>query len=115
MAVRVPDPGELSPTFTTKSNATAINDGVAVSASALASSATPYRKATVRAMKPGSDALTMPTANTGNVWICSAAAVLTGAFRLTPGESLTLPDDSDLADFFLAVETANDGVLIVYQ
>jgi len=115
MSERVPDPGELSPTFTTKSNATAIVDGTSVNAAAFAASRTLYRRATVRAMKPGADAKTMPTANSGNVWICSGAEVLTGAFRLAPGESMELPPYGNLADFYLAVETAGDGVLICYQ
>jgi len=113
MADRIPDPGELTPTFAVKANPTAIVDGVTVDALALGSSK-PYHRATVLALKPGADALTMPTANTGTVWICSAAEVLTGAFQLAPGASMELPPNCDLADFFLAVETADDGVLICY-
>ncbi len=114
MVTRRPDPGELDPVFTGKANPTAINNTNSVDALALTSSETRYSRATLKAMKPGGNALTKPTDNTGNVWICSGAEVLTGAFQLIPGASLELPPYGDLADYFLAVDTADDGVLIIY-
>ena len=115
MSDRTPDPGENTPVFTTKSNPTARVNATSVSALALTTEdSLKYRQATILAKKPGADALSKPTANTGNVQICSGEEVLTGAFELVPGASMELPPNGDLAEYFLAVDTAGDGVCIEY-
>ncbi len=108
-------PGGRTPKFLAKKNGTAIDSGTSVDALALVATSTPYHQATVKAMKPGASAIHVPSANTGNVWICSGLEVLTGAFMIVPGGSMPLPDNGDLADYYLAVNTLNDGVLIVYN
>ncbi len=114
MTERWPDPGEWISMFIVKSVSTAIIDGTSVNAETLCASSTRYNQATIKAMKPGVNALTMPTANTSTVWICQDAEDLTGAFSLGPGQTMSLPDDGDLTLLYLAVETVGDGVLIIY-
>jgi len=104
----------VTPAFAEQSNATIRVDGTSVGAVPLVASSTPYIQATVVARKPVSGATKASIANQGTVWICGSATVITGAFPLAPGESFPLPDNCDLADFSLAVETAYDGVSIVY-
>ncbi len=115
MSERMPDPGENTPVFADKDNPTIRVNATSVNALALTTEdSLKYRRATVLAMKPGADALSAPSANTGNVYICSGAEVLTGAFVLVPGASMELPPNGDLADYFLAVDNAGDGVSIIY-
>ena len=104
--------GLSAPTFTQKANATKRVDGVSVGAVALGTAA--YRRATVTARKPGANALTLDGANSGAVYVCGSATSLVGAITLDAGESAELPSNCSLADFFLAVDNEDDGVLITY-
>ena len=104
--------GRTNVTFTEKSNSTARVEGTSVGAEALGSAE--FVVATVSAFKPISGATKKPVDNTGTVYICGAAEDLSGAFVLEPGESMSLPEGCNLSEFFLAVDTANDGVSIAY-
>jgi len=106
--------GGCTPSFSEKVATTARVDGASVNGVAMAASSTPYRKATVTARKLTSGATSASIANTDTVWICSAAEDMTGAFPLEPGQSMSLPDNCDLEDFFVAANVINEGVAIVY-
>ncbi len=108
-------PGGKNSRFLAKANPTAIISGTTVDALPLVGESTLYHRASVKALKPGATALHIPVANTGTVWICSGLEVLTGAFPLSPGGGMELPPDGDLANFYLACNTAADGVLIIYN
>ena len=90
----------------------------AAGALALAASSIPYRQATVLAMTRGADPGdgTVPTDNAGIIRIHagSVANNTSYSFALSPGASMQLPDFCDLSDFLLVVDSANDGVLILY-
>lgn len=103
----------VTPAFAEKSNPTAINAGSDIDGLPLAADVD-YIKATVYAIKPVSGVTEPPIANVGAVWICGGAENITGGFKLEPGQSMALPDNCNLALFFLAVENANDGVSISY-
>ena len=106
--------GSASTGFLEKSdNAAARVDGTSVGGEVLAA-ATPYVRATVTARKAVTDADKASIANVGTVWICGAAEDIDGAFPLLPGQSMGLPDNCDLSDFFLAVDNLGDGVAISY-
>jgi hypothetical protein len=107
-------PGAVAPVFLEKSdNAAARVDGTSVGGEALAT-ATPYTRATVTARKAVTDTDKASIANVGTVWICGAAEDIDGAFPLLPGQSMGLPDNCSLGDFFLAVDNLGDGVAISY-
>ncbi len=108
-------PGGKNSRFLAKANGTAIISGTSVDALPLVAASTPYHQASVKAMKPGASAVHVPSDNTGTIWICSGLEVLTGAFSLAPGGSMELPPDGDLANFYLACNTAADGILIIYN
>jgi len=98
-----------------KSNPTIRVDGTSVNGVALAASSTVFAEATVLARKPVTDADKATVANTGTIWLSRSATSITGATPLTPGQSVQLPSGGDLADWFLIVETANDGVSITIK
>jgi hypothetical protein len=104
-----------SPEFIEQINATARVDGTSVSGVALTASSTPYRQATVTARKKVTDIDKASTDNVGTVWIGRSATDISGATPLEPGQSMNLFDNGDLADYFLIVNTANDGVSIAYS
>ena len=103
----------LPPVFSEKINPTVRVDGTSVDGVALAAVSTPYRQATVTAAKKVTDVDKAPIANVGTVWIGGSATDISGAVPLEPGQSMSLFDNGDLADYFLIVESANDGVSIV--
>ena len=94
-------------------NAAARVDGTSVGGEVL-STTIPYIKATVTARKAVADADKASIANVGTVWIMGAAEDIDGATPLEPGQSMALPDNCDLVDFFLAVDNLGDGVAISY-
>ncbi len=108
------DADSVGPAFGEKANTTARVEGTSVGAEALVASATPYIQATVTALKPVTDIDKISIANTGTVWLCRSATNIDGATKLEPGQSAALPNNCDLADFFLAVDTSSDGVSFVY-
>lgn len=80
---------------------------------ALAAASTPYTKATVYAWTPGSGTAN-PTTNTDWVYISAENGDQGDSFPLMPGASMPLPDNGDLADFDLSVDTGTEGVVILY-
>ncbi len=103
-----------TPEFVEQINATIRVNGTSVNGVALAG-ATPYLRATVTARKKVTDIDNASTANVGTIWIGRSAADISGATPLTSGQSMNLFDNGDLADYFLIVESANDGVSIAYS
>jgi hypothetical protein len=78
----------------------------------LADSATPYRRCSLLAMKPGASAPQAPTANTGSVYVFTSDPQ--HSFVLTPGDSVELPPHCDLADFDVDADTNGDGLIACY-
>ncbi len=92
-------------------------DGLTVTAAGtpedLAASATPYRRCSVLAMKPGAGAGQAPTANTGSVYVFTSDAQ--HSFVLTPGDSVELPPHCDLSDWDVDAATSGDGLIFCYS
>jgi len=94
-------------------NANAIVDGSAANSVQLSATSVPYVRATLTAIKPAADAHTIPVINSGRVWVLDKADDMTEALGyIDPGECFPLPFNRDLDEFWLAVESAGDGVLI---
>jgi len=115
MGMREYQQGELQANWLSKANANAINSGNTTNGVQVITTSTPYVEAVVHAIKPGADVVTTPTNNAGVVYICSGANTLSGCIQLVSGNTLTLPDNGDLSDYYLAVATANDAISVVYM
>ena len=63
----------------------------------------------VEARTPGTNALTLPTANTGTVYLSRSATSLVGAIPLQPGQFVSL-EKGNLSEWFVSVATATEGV-----
>ena len=79
---------------------------------ALAAASTPYLTATVHAVKPGATDDANTGDNTGIVRI--TAGENSESTPLSQGQSMVLSEFCDLADYYLTVDTAADGVTIEY-
>ena len=106
--------GGLTLTGLQKANASAISSGSDINGTALSASALPVIDCVVQAYKPAADADTMPTANTGDVWLVKTDDAQKAFVKLEPGQSFSL-GNCDLANILLCVETANDGVILSYK
>jgi len=104
----------VMPTFATVKNGTAARvEGASVGAVVFGVDV-PYIKATITASRPVTGATNAPVANLGTIWVCREATNINGAFPLEPGQSMALPDNCNLEDFYLAVDTIDDGLAIIY-
>jgi hypothetical protein len=99
--------------FAEFSNGTAMTPGSDVDALAIGGDV-PFITANIQAQKLVSGATEPPIPNVGDVWICSALEDLTGAKRLSPGQSMDLHPNGNLNEYFCAVVNANDGLSITY-
>ena len=94
-------------------NATVMNGGS--HGAKLAAASTPYKTARVTALKPSGVADTLPGANTGTVYIGQGGGDdCRYSIPLTQGQSMDLLAGGDLADVYLFVASANDGVIVEY-
>lgn len=97
-----------------KANPTAIISGTSIDALPLSDASIPYKHCTLVARKPGANILTKSGTNAGIVWLCTGLEDISGAIPLSPGDSIDLPINCDLKDFFLAVDTVADGIVGQY-
>ena len=91
-----------------KVNATPIVSGTSVSGTALGGDID-FITCEVEARTPGATATTLPTANTGTVYLSQSATSLVGAIPLTPGQFVNL-EKGNLSEWFLCVAVATEGV-----
>lgn len=97
-----------------KINATIRVEGTSVGGVVLASDV-PYITAVVTARKKVTDIDKASILNVGTIWISRSATDISGATPLAPGQSLTLFSNGNLNQYYLIVESANDGVSIAYK
>lgn len=114
MAMRVLSQGETDLNWLNKVNATVINSGNYVHAVQIVAASTPYVEAVCRAQKSGATATTTPAENTGVIFLCSAVNTLTASFKIASGATLVLPKYGNLNTTYLAVNTVNDAISILY-
>ena len=77
----------------------------------------PYQRCSILAMKPGAgaDKFNVPVANVGTIYIITSPSDTRNyALALSPGSSIELPPNCDLADWYLVVDNASDGIIIMY-
>jgi len=76
---------------------------------ALSAASAPYKRCAVVAMKPGAAPGSPPSANSGSVYVFTDDKQY--AFVLTPGDSVELPPNCDLADWSIDASASGDGAV----
>lgn len=105
----------VTPLIIFKTVTTNIDEGVSVNAEPLVASSTPYITASVFARTGSAGANNESVTNTGDVYILTTDDDLrTGSGPVASGQTINLPDNCDLADFYCAVKVNGEGVIITY-